>query len=135
MKTDFFSFSNPHVEYSNRFCPFTRKRKNDANSINISISPEQNFHSGTVFKNLCLWCPKTDQNSVYAWTEGLTGFKNILIHVDRTLCPATRTRIFPNPQHFPPGFKNFHVLNRIRPSTRIRHVSGFTLVPRTPVET
>ena len=61
------------------------------------------------FKNLCLWCPKTDENSVYAWTEGLTGFKNILIHVDRALCLATRTRIFPYPQLFPSGFKNFHV--------------------------
>ena len=106
MKTDFFfSFSNPHVEYSNRFCPFTRKRKNDANSINISISPEQNFHSGTVFKNLCLWCPKTDQNSLYEWTEGLTGFKNILRHVDRALCPATRTGYFRIRNIFLPDLK------------------------------
>ena len=74
-----------------------------------TIQRFQNFHSGTVFKNLCFWCPKTDQNSVYAWTGGLTGFKNILIHVDRTLCPATRTRMFPNPQLFPSELKNLHV--------------------------
>ena len=47
--------------------------------------------------------------------------------------PSTRIRIFLNPQLFLSGLKNFHVhtypySNRICPSTRIRHVSGFTLI-------
>ena len=42
------------------------------------------------------------------------------------------------PANFLSGFKNFHVhaypySNRICPSTRIRHVSGFTLVSSTPL--
>ena len=43
-----------------------------------------------------------------------------------------------NPQLFIFGFKNFNVFtcpysNRIYPSTRIRHLSGLTLVPMTPL--
>ena len=46
---------------------------------------------------------------------------------------------FLNPQLFLSRLKNFHVhayphSNRICPSTHIRHVSGLTLVPRTPLE-
>ena len=56
-----------------------------------------------------------------------------------TICalPA-RIGIFLNPQLFLSQFKNFHVQtypdsNRICPSIRIQHVSGLTLVPRTPL--
>ena len=50
--------------------------------------------------------------------------------------PSTRIRVFFNPQLFLTGLKNFdfHTYpdsNRICPSTRIRHVSGFNLVLRT----
>ena len=54
-----------------------------------------------------------------------------------TETPSTCIRTFLN-LHLFSGFKNFHVYtypfsNRICPSTRIRHVSVFTLVPRTPL--
>ena len=51
---------------------------------------------------------------------------------------CTHPDISLNPQLFLFGFKHFHVFtypysNRICPSIRIRHVSGFTLVPITPL--
>ena len=103
----FFCFQNPHGEYSNRFYPFPRKRKNDANSINISISPEltvttiqcfQNSHSGTIFKNLCFWCPKTDQNSVYVWTEGLKGLSHLWDRADLDTTFASLKSVYLNPK-------------------------------------
>ena len=53
---------------------------------------------------------------------------------------STRIRIFLNPQSFLFGFKNFYVhtypsvfrSNLPVHTSRFRHVSGFTLVPRTP---
>ena len=47
--------------------------------------------------------------------------------------PSTRIRIFLNPQLFLSGFKNFHSTRICIQIKCIRHVWGFTLVPKTPL--
>ena len=69
----------------------------------------------------------------YPW-----GIPQLIVCIGNSVAPSTRIRIFLNSQLFLSGLKNFHVQtypysNRIYPSTRVRHVFGFILVPWTPL--
>lgn len=116
--------THPHVEYSNRFFPSTRKRKNDVNTINISIFPRPHDNHNSAFSKFPLWdrfwCPRTYQTSVYVWPEGYSSRPNVSWYFCIRNC-------------FFSGFKHFHVHTR-----RIRiiwRVSGFTPIPGTSLRT
>ena len=127
-----FAFNSPIILSRYLGTVFTQQKGN------VNFFPLRCRHFFPTYENDTLLCSledDDDDDEEGSWNTEETK-KNE--QVDIIQAPSSRIRIFLNQQLFLSGFKNVHVhmelySNRIYPSIRIPHISGFGLVPRTPL--